>query len=201
MVRSIFTVKGSMKAYDGPNSLIGPNHFCAGLSHSLTERRGIRSVDGCCSPAAGPGGARRARRPFGLLRVRSRGFRHCRRDGDDAGRMHQYTAQKAAGGAATTSSRCGTPPDTVVSIADLTAREHGVGLSRAAPGSTDVPGSAGLAVAAGLVAGGRFTVPLHAVLPLERGAEAPELSATGHARGKIVLTVPLRCVIGWRRRA
>jgi NADPH:quinone reductase-like Zn-dependent oxidoreductase len=78
----------------------------------------------------------------------------------------------------------------VVSIADLTAHEHGVRLSHSGPGGTEVPGYAGLAVAAALATEGRFTVPLQAVLPLARGAEAHTLSATGHARGKIVLTVP-----------
>ena len=57
-------------------------------------------------------------------------------------------------------------------------------------GSGDAPGLDGLAVAAGLAAEGRFTVPLGGVLPLTDGAKAHELSATGHVRGKIVLTVP-----------
>ncbi|MGW0591264.1 NADP-dependent oxidoreductase [Streptosporangium sp. NPDC002607] len=78
----------------------------------------------------------------------------------------------------------------VVSVADLNAHEHGVRLSHSGPGNTDEPGYAGLAVAAALATEGRFTVPLHAVLPLGDGAKAHELSATGHARGKIVLFVP-----------
>ncbi|MET8049516.1 NADP-dependent oxidoreductase [Streptosporangium sp. NPDC005286] len=78
----------------------------------------------------------------------------------------------------------------VVSVADLNAHEHGVRLSHSGPGNTDEPGYAGLAVAAALATEGRFTVPLHAVLPLGDGAKAHELSATGHARGKIVLSVP-----------
>ncbi|MFE7301971.1 zinc-binding dehydrogenase, partial [Streptomyces sp. NPDC057579] len=37
---------------------------------------------------------------------------------------------------------------------------------------------------------GRLTVPLHAVFPLKEAATAHDVSATGHARGKIVITVP-----------
>ncbi|WP_234046487.1 zinc-binding dehydrogenase [Streptomyces adelaidensis] len=59
----------------------------------------------------------------------------------------------------------------------------------AAPAAPRSPGYTGLATAAGLATEGRFTVPLHEVLPLERGAEAHALSATGRARGKIVLSV------------
>jgi NADPH2:quinone reductase len=40
-----------------------------------------------------------------------------------------------------------------------------------------------------LVSQGELKVPVEARLPLERGAEAYELSRTGHARGKIVLTI------------
>ncbi|GAA1001234.1 NADP-dependent oxidoreductase [Acrocarpospora macrocephala] len=76
----------------------------------------------------------------------------------------------------------------VLSVADLNAHQHGVRLSYI--GSGDEPGYAGLAVAAALAAEGRFTVPLHAVFPLKDAAKAHDLSATGHARGKIVLTVP-----------
>lgn len=79
----------------------------------------------------------------------------------------------------------------VVSVADLRAHKYGVRLSYSGPGgSTDEPGYTGLAVAAALAAEGRFTVPLHAVFPLRQGAVAHELIATGHARGKIVLSLP-----------
>jgi NADPH:quinone reductase-like Zn-dependent oxidoreductase len=82
-------------------------------------------------------------------------------------------------------------PDRVVTIADFTAPDHGVRFSRTAgPGAASVPGHAGLAVAAALAAEGRFTVPVHAVFPLAGCAAAHELSASGHARGKIVVTVP-----------
>lgn len=76
----------------------------------------------------------------------------------------------------------------VVSVADMAAHEHGVHLTWA--GSGDAPGLDGLAVAADLAAEGRFRVPLGGVFPLTDGAKAHELSATGHVRGKIVLTVP-----------
>ncbi|GAA0825505.1 NADP-dependent oxidoreductase [Streptosporangium amethystogenes subsp. fukuiense] len=78
----------------------------------------------------------------------------------------------------------------VVSIADPNAHEHGVRLSLGPGNSEHELGYAGLAVAAALATEGRFTVPLHAVLPLKDGAKAHELSATGHAHGKIVLSVP-----------
>lgn len=82
-------------------------------------------------------------------------------------------------------------PERVVSIADMAAHEHGVRLSyTVGPGSSDVRGYEGLAVAAALAEEGRFTVPLHAVFPLKEAARAHELSATGRVRGKIVLTVP-----------
>ncbi|WP_063735681.1 NADP-dependent oxidoreductase [Streptomyces sp. RTd22] len=76
----------------------------------------------------------------------------------------------------------------VVSVADMAAHEHGVHLTWA--GSGDAPGYEGLAVAARLAAEGRFRVPLHEVFPLADAAKAHEVSATGHVRGKIVLTVP-----------
>jgi NADPH:quinone reductase-like Zn-dependent oxidoreductase len=47
-----------------------------------------------------------------------------------------------------------------------------------------------MAIAAGLASEGRFTVPLAAVFPLSEAAAAHTLSETGHARGKIVLSVP-----------
>ena len=45
-------------------------------------------------------------------------------------------------------------------------------------------------MAAGLADQGRLTVPLHAVFALKDAATAHDISATGHARGKIVITVP-----------
>ncbi|WP_328467089.1 zinc-binding dehydrogenase [Streptomyces sp. NBC_00448] len=82
-------------------------------------------------------------------------------------------------------------PDRVVSIADLTAPDHGVRFSRTAgPGAASRPGHAGPAVAAAPAAEGRSTVPVHAVFPLADRSAAHESSASRHARGKIVVTVP-----------
>jgi NADPH:quinone reductase-like Zn-dependent oxidoreductase len=41
-----------------------------------------------------------------------------------------------------------------------------------------------------LVSRGRFTVPVHATFALSEAGDAHDESATGHARGKIVITVP-----------
>lgn len=79
--------------------------------------------------------------------------------------------------------------DRVVTIADLGAAAHGVHMSRSGGGpGADPQALHGLAVAAGLADQGRFRVPIAAEWPLEQAARAHELSETGHARGKIVLT-------------
>jgi NADPH:quinone reductase-like Zn-dependent oxidoreductase len=82
-------------------------------------------------------------------------------------------------------------PGRVVSIADFAAHEYGVALSTSAgPGASGVSGRAGLATAVELVSRGRFTVPVHATFALSEAGDAHDESATGHARGKIVITVP-----------
>jgi NADPH:quinone reductase-like Zn-dependent oxidoreductase len=82
-------------------------------------------------------------------------------------------------------------PRRVVTIADPRAGEVGVEFSRVVgPGANSRPALHGLAEAADLARKGRFSVPLAAVFPLAGAAEAHRLSETGHARGKIVLTVP-----------
>ncbi|WOT37311.1 NADP-dependent oxidoreductase [Streptomyces coeruleorubidus] len=78
-------------------------------------------------------------------------------------------------------------PHRVVTIADFDADRHGVRLSRSGVGE---PGWSGLPHAASLADEGRLTVPVHRVFPLRDIAAAHEESATGHARGKIVVTVP-----------
>ncbi|MFF0965392.1 NADP-dependent oxidoreductase [Streptomyces sp. NPDC003703] len=78
-------------------------------------------------------------------------------------------------------------PRRVVTIADFDAERHGVRFSRSQAGTS--PGWAGLPVAAGLADQGHLTVPLHAVFPLTDTAAAHDASATGHARGKIVIRV------------
>ncbi|MCI3928010.1 NADP-dependent oxidoreductase [Streptomyces sp. AN091965] len=79
-------------------------------------------------------------------------------------------------------------PDRVVTIADFDADRHGVRFSRSPAGES--PGWAGLPLAAELADRGGLTVPLHAVFPLKETATAHDVSASGHARGKIVITVP-----------
>ncbi|MFI6475331.1 NADP-dependent oxidoreductase [Streptomyces sp. NPDC050516] len=79
-------------------------------------------------------------------------------------------------------------PHRVVTIADFDADRYGVRYSRSQAGES--PGWAGLPLAANLADRGRLTVPLHAVFPLKETATAHDASATGHARGKIVITVP-----------
>ncbi|WP_406529713.1 NADP-dependent oxidoreductase [Streptomyces sp. I8-5] len=79
-------------------------------------------------------------------------------------------------------------PHRVVTIADFDADRHGVRFSRSEAGES--PGWAGLPLAADLADQDRLAVPLHAVFPLKEAATAHDVSATGHARGKIVITVP-----------
>ncbi|GGV09658.1 NADP-dependent oxidoreductase [Streptomyces spectabilis] len=79
-------------------------------------------------------------------------------------------------------------PHRVVTIADFDADRHGVRFCRSEAGQS--PGRAGLPLAAVLADSGRLTVPLHAVFPLADAATAHDVSASGHARGKIVITVP-----------
>jgi NADPH:quinone reductase-like Zn-dependent oxidoreductase len=79
-------------------------------------------------------------------------------------------------------------PDSVVTIADFSAAELGVRLSRGdLAGEPD--GRHGLAPAAALAGQGRFRVPMRAVFPLVRIAEAHELVTRGPRRGKIAVTV------------
>lgn len=76
----------------------------------------------------------------------------------------------------------------VVTIADFDAGRHGVRLSRSGTGEPN--GWAGLTRAAALADRGSLRVPLHAVFPMNEAAAAHAESAGGHARGKIVITVP-----------
>ncbi|MGW4461868.1 NADP-dependent oxidoreductase [Micromonospora sp. NPDC004704] len=81
-------------------------------------------------------------------------------------------------------------PDRVVSIADFRAHEHGVELSHTGgPGTPSKHGLDGLRVASELAERGRFTVPVAATFPIEDARAAHQLSESGHARGKIVLTL------------
>lgn len=76
-------------------------------------------------------------------------------------------------------------PAKVVSIADFTAAQYGVQVST---GVGDM--SAALNHVAGLVEQGTFTLALDRQFPLTDAAQAQALSAEGHARGRIVVTVP-----------
>ncbi|MBM2620700.1 NADP-dependent oxidoreductase [Actinoplanes sp. LDG1-06] len=77
----------------------------------------------------------------------------------------------------------------VVTIADFDAAAHGVHMSRSAGPGADPQALHGLTIAADLAGQGRFRVPVAAEWPLEQAARAHELCESGHARGKIVLTV------------
>jgi len=75
--------------------------------------------------------------------------------------------------------------DSVVTIADYTAEEHGVRVS-----GSGGAGDYALAEAADLAAAGRFRLPVERTFTFDEAAEAQRLSAGGHVRGKVVL-VPL----------
>lgn len=77
------------------------------------------------------------------------------------------------------------PGGPIVTIADFAAKGPGVVLTTGGePGFEH-----SLADAVQDVANGLVSVPIEATFPLEQGAEAHRLSETGHARGKIVLTL------------
>jgi NADPH:quinone reductase-like Zn-dependent oxidoreductase len=79
--------------------------------------------------------------------------------------------------------------DRVVTIADLNAEQHGVHLSRSAGAGADPQALHGLGEAVTLADQGRLSIPIAGVFPLEQGPAAHRLSESGHARGKIVLTL------------
>ncbi len=80
-------------------------------------------------------------------------------------------------------------PDRVLTIADMSAADaHGVRVSHTFGPGADPQSFHGLAAAAALAEEGALTVPLAGVFPLSEGTAAHELSETGHAHGKIVLT-------------
>lgn len=79
-------------------------------------------------------------------------------------------------------------PAAVVTLADFTAPKHGVRLSMGQlAGERD--GRHGLHAAAELFTQGRFTVPIEAVFPFQKAADAHETAEHGSRRGKIVLSV------------
>nr|WP_246547339.1 NADP-dependent oxidoreductase [Ancylobacter defluvii] len=74
----------------------------------------------------------------------------------------------------------------VVSVADFTASRHGARFSAGPPRDPDRV----LAEAARLCGEGHFRLRIDRLFPLERTAEAHEVSARGHVAGKLVITVP-----------
>lgn len=77
--------------------------------------------------------------------------------------------------------------DRIVTIADMTAAEHGVPFSAGGTPSEQV--RAYLAAHARLAVEGRLAVPVVETFPLADAAKAQELSEAGHVRGKLVITV------------
>ena len=74
-------------------------------------------------------------------------------------------------------------PDHVITIADFSAKEHGVRVSTGGERAVRALGQA-----AELYEAGRFTLPVAETFPFERAADAHRLSEGGHVRGKLVLT-------------
>lgn len=77
-------------------------------------------------------------------------------------------------------------PERIVTIADPNAADYGVLFTG---GGADMVEPAAVADVARQVAAGELTVPIAARYPLADAAEAQRLSDSGHAGGKIVLTV------------
>jgi NADPH:quinone reductase-like Zn-dependent oxidoreductase len=77
-------------------------------------------------------------------------------------------------------------PARVVSIADFNAPEHG---ARVSTGFGQDKAHA-LREGARLAAAGRLTLPVTRTFPLTQAAAAQAANATGHARGRIIVTVP-----------
>jgi len=77
-------------------------------------------------------------------------------------------------------------PSRVLSVADPTATKYGAQLSLVA--QKDVRGV--LLEAVRLHAEGAFRLTVAGTFPLERAAQAYELCAAGHTRGKLVVTIP-----------
>jgi NADPH:quinone reductase-like Zn-dependent oxidoreductase len=76
-------------------------------------------------------------------------------------------------------------PDRVVTLIDPDAAAYHVRFNAGADGRAYYA----LAVAAGLSAQGRFTMPVARVFPLADLAEAHRVSEAGHVRGKLVVSV------------
>ncbi|GAB1819095.1 NADP-dependent oxidoreductase [Herbidospora sp. RD11066] len=87
-------------------------------------------------------------------------------------------------------------PARVVTIADITAKSHGVHMSHGAVaaepggpvGAADPVAWHGLAMAVAFAAEGRLRIPVAASFPIEDVVAAHRLAGSRHAPGKIVLT-------------
>ncbi len=77
-------------------------------------------------------------------------------------------------------------PAKVVTVADFSAYGLGVQVADSSTGRAEYA----FAHAADLFTQGRFVIEVAHVFPLQDAAAAHELSATGHVRGKLVVTVP-----------
>jgi NADPH:quinone reductase-like Zn-dependent oxidoreductase len=77
-------------------------------------------------------------------------------------------------------------PARVVSIADFSAAEHGARVSTGF-GRDKTPA---LREGARLAETGRLTLPVARTFPLARAGAAQVVNATGHVRGRVVITVP-----------
>ncbi|MEV7627591.1 NADP-dependent oxidoreductase [Actinoplanes sp. NPDC089786] len=76
-------------------------------------------------------------------------------------------------------------PAAVVSIADFSAPGHGASVSTGF-GRDRTPA---LREGARLVAAGRLTLPVTRTFPMDRAGDAQAASATGHTRGRIIVTL------------
>lgn len=104
-----------------------------------------------------------------------------------AGPVIDKAIDDAGGGALPALVELAGGPENVVTIADYEgSQQTGVPMT-GGPGS--VRAWYALGKAAELIEAGRFSLPVAQTFPLERIAEAHELSETGHVRGKLVLLV------------
>lgn len=146
----------------------------------LAAARGARVV-GTGSPAghaflAGLGAAPVAHGPGLADRVPALGL----------GPVHRALDVAGAGSLDDLIALTGGDPQAVVTLADFTGSQRGVRVSLGRYGGQP-DGRHGLADAAALAAEGRLRVPVQAVFPAERAAEAHAAAGTGPRRGKTVL--------------
>jgi NADPH:quinone reductase-like Zn-dependent oxidoreductase len=169
------------KGEDGGTTLLvdGAAGGVGSIAVQLAVARGARVVGtgrpeshdflaglGAVPVAYGPGLAGRVR-ALGIPRI-DRAL-----DVAGAGSLHELVALTGAA-------------ESVVTLADFTGPSHGVRVSLGRYGGQP-DGNHGLAHAADLATKGLFRVPVQAVFPADRAAEAHTAAATGPHRGKTVL--------------